>query len=264
MKIEKISDNQMRFTLTKEDLEERNIKLSEFAYGSEKAKKLLGELMEEAEQSYGFIKSEDVPIVVEAIPTSANSLVMIVTRVDNPDELDTRFSRFTPYAKDAEEGEELNEPKGEAFSDVKLDEFENKDADFFNEVLRELKNIKESMDDEEKNPGKPVKRLRTIRRDNTFRSFQFRSLDDAAKYASIVAPEYNGRSDLYKDTSERSYYLVLFLRNMDAEVFNRSCNIACEFSRVMKNGSLSYYSEYYKRIAKGDAIEKLALLNIKK
>ena len=40
MKIEKINDNQLRFTLTREDLVSRNIKLSELAYGSDQAKKL--------------------------------------------------------------------------------------------------------------------------------------------------------------------------------------------------------------------------------
>ena len=40
MKIEKINDRQIRCTLTKEDLASREIKLSELAYGSDKAKAL--------------------------------------------------------------------------------------------------------------------------------------------------------------------------------------------------------------------------------
>ena len=39
MKIEKINENQIRCTLTREDLELHQIRLSELAYGSEKAKK---------------------------------------------------------------------------------------------------------------------------------------------------------------------------------------------------------------------------------
>ena len=39
MKIEKLNDNQIRCTLTKDDLADRQIKLSELAYGSEKQKK---------------------------------------------------------------------------------------------------------------------------------------------------------------------------------------------------------------------------------
>ena len=40
MKIEKISDNQIRCTLNKTDLASREIKISELAYGTEKAKSL--------------------------------------------------------------------------------------------------------------------------------------------------------------------------------------------------------------------------------
>lgn len=37
MKIEKVNDNQIRCTLTREDLAERQIKLSELAYGHGKS-----------------------------------------------------------------------------------------------------------------------------------------------------------------------------------------------------------------------------------
>ena len=37
MKIEKVNDNQIRCTLTKADLADRQLKLSELAYGTEKA-----------------------------------------------------------------------------------------------------------------------------------------------------------------------------------------------------------------------------------
>ncbi len=46
MKIEKVSDNQIRCTLTREDLAERQIKLSELAYGTEKAKLLFRDMMQ--------------------------------------------------------------------------------------------------------------------------------------------------------------------------------------------------------------------------
>ena len=41
MKIEKINDNQIKCTLNRSDLASRQIKLSELAYGTEKAKSLL-------------------------------------------------------------------------------------------------------------------------------------------------------------------------------------------------------------------------------
>ena len=40
MKIEKVNENQIRCTLTREDLASRELKISELAYGTEKAKSL--------------------------------------------------------------------------------------------------------------------------------------------------------------------------------------------------------------------------------
>ena len=58
MKIERISDNQIRCTLNKEDLEGKETLLSELAFGSEKAKGLFRELMNKAATELGFETSE--------------------------------------------------------------------------------------------------------------------------------------------------------------------------------------------------------------
>ena len=52
MKIEKLNDHQIRCTLTSEDLATRNIKLSELAYGSEKAKALFRDMMQQAAMDF--------------------------------------------------------------------------------------------------------------------------------------------------------------------------------------------------------------------
>ena len=49
MKIEKINENQIRCTLTREDLESHQVNLKELAYGSEKAKKLFRDMMQQAQ-----------------------------------------------------------------------------------------------------------------------------------------------------------------------------------------------------------------------
>ena len=37
--------------------------------------------------------------MVEAIPLSSESIMLIVTKVEDPEELDTRFSKFSPFAE---------------------------------------------------------------------------------------------------------------------------------------------------------------------
>ena len=94
MKLEKINDNQIRCTLTKEDLEYHNIKLSEFAYGTDKARALFREMMQVAAQKLDF-KAEDIPLMIEAIPLSSESIILVITKVAYPEELDTRFADFS-------------------------------------------------------------------------------------------------------------------------------------------------------------------------
>ena len=99
MRIEKINENQIRCFLTKEDLEARNLKLSELAYGSDKAKELFRELMRWAFYKFNF-DAENIPLMIEAVPLSADSILLIVSKVAYPDEFDSRFSEFTEGAGD--------------------------------------------------------------------------------------------------------------------------------------------------------------------
>lgn len=99
MKIERLSENQIRCTLNKSDLASRQLKISELAYGSEKARELFRDMMQQASYELGF-EAENIPLMIEAIPVSAECIVLIITKVDNPEELDTRFSRFSPSDRD--------------------------------------------------------------------------------------------------------------------------------------------------------------------
>lgn len=90
MKIERISDNQVKIILNRIDLDARNIKLTELAYGSEKAQELFRDIMERAQAECGF-ESENLPLMIEAIPYSQDSITIIVTRVQNQSEFEERF-----------------------------------------------------------------------------------------------------------------------------------------------------------------------------
>ena len=86
-------------------LELHQIRLSELAYGSEKAKKLFRDMMEQAQLQFGF-EADNIPLMIEAIPVTSDSIILIITKVEDPEELDTRFSKFTPF-KDRGQSEAL-------------------------------------------------------------------------------------------------------------------------------------------------------------
>ena len=95
MKIEKLNDNQIRCTLTPADLADRHLKLSELAYGTEKAKALFRDMMQQASFDFGF-EADDLPLMIEAIPASSDSLVLIITKVED---LDSPGSPLWPIPK---------------------------------------------------------------------------------------------------------------------------------------------------------------------
>ena len=120
MKIEKLNDHQIRCTLTSEDLATRNIKLSELAYGSEKAKALFRDMMQQAQIQFGF-EADNIPLMIEAIPVSTESIILIITKVEDPEELDTRFSKFSPAIDDDDFSGDFADIEA-AFGDTKADE----------------------------------------------------------------------------------------------------------------------------------------------
>ena len=74
MKIEKINDNQIRCTLTKEDLDSHQIRISELAYGTEKAKRLFRDMMQQAQIQFGF-EADNIPQILLRLMEPIISLI---------------------------------------------------------------------------------------------------------------------------------------------------------------------------------------------
>ena len=80
MKVEKISENQIKLILTSADLKENNIKLEELIKPSDKTQDLFRDLMEKAFSQCGF-EVDNTPLMVEATPISVDGLMIIVTKL---------------------------------------------------------------------------------------------------------------------------------------------------------------------------------------
>lgn len=113
MKIEKINNNQIKCVLNKNDLVSRHIKVSELAYGTEKAQELFKDMMEQASHKFGF-ETKNAPLMIEAVPLSSESIMLIITKVDNPEELEDKFvnlpSTKTRSFKKKDNAEQSNLP----------------------------------------------------------------------------------------------------------------------------------------------------------
>lgn len=244
MKIEKLNDNQIRCTLTKADLADRQINLSELAYGSEKAKSLFRDMMLQASAEFGF-EANDIPLMIEAIPMPNEAIVLIITKVSDPEELDTRFSKFSPSNTDALEisatPKAAAKPEG---ADEILDLFKRM-------VEQHLKGT-----EEDKKVEKQVKAADDI---DLTRLYCFGNLESVIDAAHVLRDYYHGENRLYKNSDKKLYYLVLKKSSHTPEEFNKICNILTEYgsNEPYTKSTEAYMTEHYDLVIKKEALQKL-------
>lgn len=260
MKIEKVSDNQIRCTLTREDLAERQIKLSELAYGTEKAKLLFRDMMQQAAYEFGF-EADDIPLMIEAIPLSADTIILVVTKVEYPEELDTRFSKFSePDPEDVYEDAFAGAGAGaglEGADDI---------LGLFKKIQEERAKATETenqqdgfvpVESEKKKKNTPVNVLVDITK-----LFVFEDLSEVTRLAHILDGFYTEKNDLYKSEDDHRYYLFVSKNKQTPEEFNKVCNILSEYAKqqTYTPATGAFFEEHYQPILKGNALQTLAQL----
>lgn len=254
MKIEKVNDHQIRCTLTKADLADRELKISELAYGTEKAKNLFRDMMQQASQKFGF-EAEDIPLMIEAIPLSSDCIVLIITKVEDPEELDTRFSKFAPSVEEDDEfdPEEIAGNSADSTDSI---------FDLFRQIQESRRtglanaagdgaSAKEASDADKKDAEKKAAGIRV---------FSFSSLHTLLRLSHVVQGFYNGVNTLYKDTSSGSYFLLLSEEGISVEDFNRICNVVSEYGRLERSvsGSEAFLCEHRELLIDKNALQSLA------
>ena len=225
MKLERVNDHQIRCTLTRADLAQRELKISELAYGSDKAKKLFRDMMQKATYELGF-EAEDTPLMIEAVPVSADSIILIITKVEDPEELDTRFANFAPSVHESSESSSPIEQLIQSLSS---------DAE---NVLDLFKKYRQATNNDE-----------AVASDNTIKEasqgfeitkiFSFEKLSDVISVAKLLSKFYAGENALYKSKKSGKLILVIHKSHHTPEDFNKLCNIISEYGVAEK------YTEAY-------------------
>jgi len=259
MKIERINENQIRCTLTKQDLAERQIKLSELAYGTEKVKNLFRDMMQQAAYEFGF-EAEDIPLMIEAIPLSADSIVLIVTKVEYPEELDTRFSKFSEP-----DSEYLEEDMLLADNQNLLQEGADDILGLFKKIQEERKKLLEKQKQDSFIPLKELKKKKEEQTPvNIFvditKLYVFQNLEEVVRVAGVLKGFYAGRNDLYKNAVTHKYYLLVSKSSETPETFNKVCNILSEYAaqQTYTSGTEAFLKEHYQVLLAENALQILA------
>ena len=274
MKIEKLSENSIRCTLNRADLDSRELKISELAYGSEKAKVLFKDMIAQASYEFGF-EAEDIPLMIEAIPISPDCIILIITKVEHPDELDTRFSKFAPSSAedfDDFDDEELDDMEDFSIIDAALSlmdrhEFTSPDGDFvpFSESLAKKDKKSEGKTSKNKKSDKAKTDSETGETsDNTEITIMisFNDLSTASEAACAINNLFKGESSLHKNPVNNKYYLLINSRTMSSDVFAGICNVLTEYGQKEKfsYATTAFVNEHFEVIIKENAVKVLTTI----
>lgn len=247
MKIERISDTQIRCTLSREDLATRDINLSELAYATDKAKELFRDMIQQANDEFGF-DAENLPLMVEAIPIMPDSIVLIITKVEDPEELDTRFSRFSP-------GNDTTPSRADLLAQMV-------GADDIIDLFRKLS---ESAADKKAASRSNAAKAQTPENPplDLLRIFEFYSLNDAIRAAGAMKDRFHGENTLYRFGKDTCYQLVLHQSGQSPEEFNQICNQLSEYAHgeAFTEANEAYFKEHARCIIPQNALSRLAELD---
>ena len=217
MKIEKINNNQIKCVLSKTDLTSRQIKVSELAYGTDKAQELFKDMMLQASDQFGF-EANDAPLMIEAVPLSSDSIMLIITKVDNPDDIEDKFAN-------------LPVPTTRTFKKKTL-----ADENYTQESALEKERVKDELID-------------------VFYVYIFNSLDDVSQAVSKINEFDFTRSSLFKNTDTNQYHLAIIADNIPRWANRVIRGILSEYGESVahRHTALSYFEEHLDTIIKDNA-----------
>ena len=207
MRLERISDNQIRCTLTREDLESRGLAISELAYGTDKARRLFRDMMRQAEIELDF-RARGMPLMIEAVPLS-EGIMLLITRVTNPEEFDARLASFAPSVQQ----EAQNGPDGPVSQDGGFDHLieniRHKSARIpsFRDIPSAQGAGGAGGASGDAADGRTEEGSEALQ--NTVLVYEFDTVFQAIQAAMQLADGYTGESSLYRDPRTDRYCLVL-------------------------------------------------------
>lgn len=238
MKMERIDDNSIKCTLTSLDLSSRNINLRDMKYGSQAVRRLFDEMMQKAQEEFGFIRENNTALMVEAVPLQSGSIQLTITKVDDPEELDTRFSKFT---------------KGGTMQNEWVSQLASQILEGAHDILQKLHT------DEQKDVSENDADMTS---QDQVRIYRFSGLNQVCHAAEALGGVYSGSNTLYKDERNNRFYLVLHEDKTDEMGLQRASNLLPEYGERLQGDELqeAYFEEHLEALIRGDALQKLAVL----
>ena len=185
--------------------------------------------------------------MIEAIPLPNECIVLIITKVEDPEELDTRFSKFAPGSDSRfEDVSDLGSVLPEGADNV---------LDMFRKLIE--RHLKEGTQEEQEE-----KALALAQELDLARLYFFSSLDTVISAAHVLQNCYNGCNSLFRLRKNGGYCLVARKSSHTPEEFNKVSNILSEYGTGEKYASASeaYLEEHEELLIRDEALQRLSLL----
>ncbi|MCR5011788.1 MAG: adaptor protein MecA [Lachnospiraceae bacterium] len=285
MRIEKISDDQIKCILTKEDLDARKLNFSELTFGSAQANGLLRDMMQQASCEFGF-EADDKPLMIEVVPMQSGIIVLVITKVSGRNSSDNIHSdSFLSEDDELEEDDELRENTIEISGRVKKGD----EGDPFTLSIASNGNISDSITpvmssihdlfremfsgsgrasgnntaSQTKNGTIPISSGASENNKN-YRFFRFATLNDVMQASAAVADRPCGRNTLYCSPDKDMYCLVLQPESLSAKDYQRICSVISDFcsGSFISGMCEAYIDEHFTMMIKDHALESLAKISV--
>ena len=192
--------------------------------------------MNKAATELGFETNEDNPLMVEAIPVSKECLILVITRVDNPEDFREHYKKLPKGL--------LGGPMTDSDDDILADL-----PDFLSGLGKSAMSSDISND------------MKHALSDTGVGIFAFTSLDDVA-FASKLLSDYNVSSTLYKDPDNQCYYLSLTALDdsPNSEIMDEIHLILSEYCKRLPNtyATKALFNEHLTTIIEKQAVEEMA------
>ena len=185
----------------------------------------------------------------------------MITKVEDPEELDTRFSKFAPSVHDEYEDDDLGSTLDSMLQS--LSEGADDVLDLFKKIHdSHLAETADTLNGVETSRRKSANMANQTGSIDLTRIYGFESLNQVTRLAHILAQHYNGKNSLYKNEKSSGYLLVVAQSDHTPEEFNKICNMLSEYGNPEKLASASevYMEEHFEPIIRDKAIQALSLV----
>lgn len=236
MKIERIDDKTVKCFLSNEELEEYDIDYKDFVTRSDKAKEVVQEIIEQAEEEVGY-KPPEYAFDLQIMMLPDEGLVLV-------------FSEKEPLEN--KNGAQLLQ----ALQEMKR-VFEEKKAEI-NANLEKSAQAEEASENAKNGKGKKGKKGAAEAQKPQFAIFAFRNIGRVIEYAAVLPANLRINSTLYR-MEDGTCYVYVQKGGASYERYSRACIQAMEFAALYAadEQKIRYLEEHGECLIREKALKKL-------